>query len=103
MGDRIMRKRHFDDSADNDSACSFHILSLFTEFFQFGFEGYYVAGDEAVVGFGADGVGFAVHFLGEEIKDAANGFFGFAAIVELLEMTLQASEFLGDVGAVSEI
>src|SRR5258708_5719675 len=73
------------------------ILGLFAEFFQLGFDGHDLARNLAVIGFGANGVDFPIHFLGEEIQHAANRLFGFEAIVGLLAMTLAAGQFFRDV------
>ena len=77
-------------------------MRLFTEFFELGLEGDDFAGNDGVIGLGADGVDFAVHFLGEKIEGAAHGFAGFAAILELMKMALQPGQFLGDVRAVGK-
>ena len=84
-------------------AGSFDVLDLLAEFFQFGFEDDHFAGNEAVVGLGTEGVDFAVDFLREKIEGASDRLGGFEAVVELLEMALQAGQFLGHVGAVGKI
>lgn len=77
-------------------------MGLLAEPLEFRFEDDDAFGDETIVGFGADGIDLAVHFLGEEIECASDGFGGFEAIVELFEMTFETGEFFGDIATVRE-
>src|SRR5207245_8348117 len=63
---------------------SFDVLRLFAKFFQLRLERDHFARDQAVVGFGADGVDLAVHLLGEEIEGAPDRLLRLQAIVKLL-------------------
>lgn len=46
---------------------SLHVLDLFADSFQGGFDGDDFVGDLGVVRLGADGVRFAAHFLADEL------------------------------------
>ena len=81
---------------------SFDVLRLFAEFLQLGLEDDDLAGDGGVIGLGADGVDLAIHFLSEKIQGAADRLLGLESVIKLLEVTLQAGEFLGNIGAVGE-
>src|SRR5450631_2835909 len=94
--------------ADRDRAQrSFDVLYLFAKFFDFGADLEGQTGDGQGLGFyagsfGQHGVGFAMHFLEQEIELLAE----FACAVEkfckLLEMTSQPVELFADVAAFSE-
>jgi hypothetical protein len=77
-----------------------NILNLLFESVDRAFYFYYELGDLGVGGFAGDGVGLAEHFLGDEIEFSA-GLVGFvAALPELLQVRIEAGDFLGDVAAV---
>src|ERR1019366_4161530 len=84
------------------SPWSFNILRLLAEPFQFRLQRHHLARNQRVISLRADGVDFAVHFLREKIQRPSDRLLRFPAILELLEMTLKARQFLRNVRAVGE-
>ena len=70
------------------------VLGLFAKFLQLRLDCDHFPRDQTVVGLGADRVDLPVHFLRQKIQHAPDRLLRFAAIVKLLEMTLQAGQFL---------
>src|SRR5690606_824342 len=85
-------------------APSLDVLHLFLDAVDRAFDFDDGAADGGVVALAADGVGFAEHFLGDEVERAAVGGVAGALDVlrELIEMARQAAEFLVDVGPLGE-
>ncbi len=77
----------------------FGVLDLFLDAVDGGFDFDDFAGDGGVAGLRAHGVGFAEHFLGDELEFAAGGFVGVGEDTELLDVACEAAEFFADVAA----
>ena len=54
--------------------CSFDVLNLFPDALELGFHLHHMTCDDGIVGFRADGVDLAAHFLKQEFERFANGF-----------------------------
>ena len=86
---------------------SFEVHDLLASFFDFGFHGEAEFGDLGALagdacGFGEQGVGFAIHFLKQEVEFLA----GFSAsdedIAEVLDVGFHAGDLFGDVAALDQ-
>ena len=83
---------------------SANVLDLFLESVDGALDQDDATTDIAVQTFAADGVGLPKHLLGEEIEGASHRIpcFGFHQLLEMVEMTPQPDDLLGDVGTFRE-
>jgi len=79
------------------------VLHLFLQFADFSLHADHGADGSQVPGLAAQGVDFAMHFLGEEIQSAAVGLAGVPQeALHLFQVAVKAYDFFVDVGPVGQ-
>jgi hypothetical protein len=80
----------------------FDVLEHFTDAFDSDFHINDAVCDGGAVGFGADGIDFAEHFLADEFEFSALGGVSFEESAELFDVASEAGDFFVDIAAIGE-